>query len=536
MLSSTTKRSILPFSEVKIGELEVESAAIFVFAEFSRNRGGGLISRQPQEKLVCLSKAGYPLWLFPKNNQAYLFNGLNSSASNVSYLEIPSAIKFAESLEENGRPREKYIHFLIANANYFQPNFIKKFVFNGLITDATFRNEFSIYRKENPEQAISTLAFLTPTLLENDISSSLTEFTVLQSHIREENERLRECLRLVQKTTSEYMTEIDYEASAATEETNAKIKAQEQIVTPQIIQLNKEYSRRIKSTSDSIDQELENLQKLKDKTERFIAKNIDETKGFQHEAKTQAAKGHEIFEKRWKEKIKKAQKELDGLKKEQKNIETSIKKLDDQKSKSISYLKFELDREIKLARQPILALEQARDSKLQSYKQETQKLLSQEKPVTESIDKAISLREDASGSFDSLSSLEPSLKAPMLFYVSFYVACYEAGLSRRYVTISPSNIGSVDFSVKIRSTLGIPKTQSLLVPRYKAISALIQTIPDYAKENTVFEKQLWDATQKANLLKTSNFLENAKNGLISLNHKGWLGERELQELSGQLVT
>ena len=59
--------------------------------------------------------------------------------------------------------------------------------------------------------------------------------------MREEAERLPECIRLINKTTSQYITEIDYEAEAVKEETDAKIRAQEELVNPQIAKLNKEY-------------------------------------------------------------------------------------------------------------------------------------------------------------------------------------------------------------------------------------------------------------------------------------------------------
>ena len=75
----------------------------------------------------------------------------------------------------------------------------------------------------------------------------------------------------MKKTTSQYVTEIDYEAVAAKEEADAKIKAQQEFINPQIAKLNKEYSRKIKDLTESFDKELESLQKLKAKTEKFIA-------------------------------------------------------------------------------------------------------------------------------------------------------------------------------------------------------------------------------------------------------------------------
>jgi len=80
MLTSVAKRYVLLFSE-KTSMPEAESAAVFAIAEFERSKGGGLIARQPPERLAFLSKVGYPLWLYPKNNQTFLFDGLGKAGA-----------------------------------------------------------------------------------------------------------------------------------------------------------------------------------------------------------------------------------------------------------------------------------------------------------------------------------------------------------------------------------------------------------------------------------------------------------------------
>ncbi len=80
MLNSAPRRFILPFSNSKTSSTEVEAASVFAFAEFKRSKGGGFIARQPEEKLVCLSKVGYPLWLVPKNDLIFVFDGFNDSS------------------------------------------------------------------------------------------------------------------------------------------------------------------------------------------------------------------------------------------------------------------------------------------------------------------------------------------------------------------------------------------------------------------------------------------------------------------------
>ncbi len=536
MLTSTTKRYLLPFLEQKSREQTAEAAAVYAVAELQRSRGGGLLARQPQETLAFIAKVGYPFWLFPKNNAALVFDGLSDSIYNVPYPEAPSAAAFMEGLETNQRPRENYFAFLSDHNSYFQqPPKEKQFRLPGLIASAEFKGEFGVYRREATELS-APVPLLLPILEEPAISSALTELEKLQSSLKVDAEKLSECQRLVKKTTSQYITELDYEAAAATEEADAKIKAQEELVNPQIAKLNKEYSRQIRDTAESFDKELESLHKLRGKTERLIESGETKIRQYEHEAKVQGKQGHEIYEKRWKEKIKLAQKELSGLKKELKNIDKNTKKVAKQKSQDVSSLNFELDREIKLARQPLVELEAVREAKMFAFKRESNRLLMLEKPIVEGIEKNFRLRENVNSGFEGLGISDPQLKTPALVYVSFYVVCYEAGLARRYLCIPPSKVSSVDFSAKLKSALGMSKTKDLLAPRFKTLASVISRVEEFTRQNSVFESQLWSLGDKNNLLKNSVFLASVKSGLVYLQNAGWLSERETAELNRQVVT
>ena len=285
---------------------------------------------------------------------------------------------------------------------------------------------------------------------------------------------------------------------------------------------------------ENFDKELENLQKIKAKTLKTIRTNEGKIRLYQREAKDQAEKKHKIYEKRWKDKIKEAQKELGALKKELKITEDNFKKISKQKVQETAELNFGLDAEIKFARQPLRELEAVRDSKTLSFKQETERLLKQEKPVIENISKSIKLREEIKASFEGLSISDQGIKVPALYYVPFYMACYEMGYSRRYLMFPPSTVNDVDFSSKLKSAFGMSKTRNLLIPRFKAITALIYKFQVFAKQNDVFESQLYSLAQKNNLLGNAGFRENVEKGLVFLNREGWLSAKEQQALSSQL--
>ena len=533
MLASVTQRFLLTFSTQKSLAPEVEDAAVFAVAEINRNKRDRLIARQSGEKLISLSKVGYPLWLFPRKEVIFVFDGFSDSYYGVSYAEAPSAKVFRENLEASLRPKEKYMAFLSDHINYFnQPTKIKQFMLRGLITDPNFKKEFNNYRKETEKAAEQTTeAFLLPTLEETTISSILTEFDNLQSFLKEDAEMLHECIKLVNKMTNQYLTELDYEATAVKEETEAKIRAQEELVIPKIAKLNKEYTNKIKKLNASFDKEIQSHQKLKTKTQRFIEDNERKIKLYQSEAKVQATKMHVIYEKRLKIKVKHTKKEQNGLKKELKNIKENLMKLDNQKIQEISKLNFDLDAEIKLTRQPLLELQASLEVKMLDFKKEKDKLLKQEKAVIEGLNKSSKLREATKFNFEILSIGNQGLKSQALFYIPFYLACYESNITKRYLVIPPSTISGVDFSTKFKGIFGISKIKNLLVPRFKTFTALIKNVQELAKQNSVFASQLDALSQRSNLLNNCLFLERVEKGLVYLKDEGWLSDKETQLLS-----
>lgn len=494
-----------------------------------------MLSRQPQERLRFIAKVGYPLWVIPRNGSALVFDGLDLHGYTVSYGEAASAAFFMSNLQTYQAPRETYLAFLCDHSSYFQqPPKTKQFTFRGLIGDPAFLGEFSIYRKEATELSPNA-ALLLPILEEQTITSTLTELDKLLAFHAEDEAKLQDCLKQVKKTTGQYITEIEYEASAAKEEADAKIKAQQEFINPQIAKLQKEYNRKIRETTASFDEELEDNQKLETKTEKFIASAESELREYEKNAKAAGKKGHEIFEKRWKEKIKQAERELSGLRKELKNLENNANKLAKQKAAALSSLTLEHDAEIKLAREPIVQLETARDEKIFAYKQESNRLSACEKPIVEGIDRSMRLREDLMGGFDGLGIGDPQLKASVLVYVSFYVACYESGLARRYLFMSPSGLGYFDLSAKLKGAFGGTKISGLLVPRYQSVEALISKAQTLAQTNSAFEGQLWSLGEKNNLMRNSGFRESARAGLPALRQLGWLSEREVAELGSRLT-
>jgi hypothetical protein len=541
MINSPVKRFILPFSSEKSSELltsEVEAAAVYSLSEFERMKGGGLILKQPEEKLNFIAEMGYPLWLVSNNLIAYIFDGLNNLSFSFPYVELPDAKSFIETLEANSKTREDYMAFLSDNSSYFlQPAREKKFSTRSLIVDLDFKTEFDVYRKEATEVMgqITKIAPLTPNLQETTISTLIAEINRLQLSLEANADGLPECLRRLNKTTSQYITELNYAAEAVKDEADARIKAQEELINPQIVKLNSDYKRQITKVTVNFDEEINKLEKLKTKTLKFIDSEEKKLKQYERAAKKQAEKNHLIYEKGWKLKSKKAKKELGELRIELKRIENNIKRLDKQRNEKISTLRLELQTEVKLARQPLLDFETARDAKMLIFKRETEKLVNLEKPLVEGLNDAVKSAEQANDAFQMLGIRNLLLKGPALFYVPFYVTCFQAGSANRYLFLAPSTTFSVSFAAKLKGAMGISKVREIFTPRFKAIAVLIDKVQVLAKQDSLLDQQINDLGVRNNLLKNELARVNIIKGLVYLKDAGWLSQREYQALTNSLA-
>jgi hypothetical protein len=526
------KEYVLPFQ--KDSAKEVEAAAIYALVELERGKGSGLIVKQEEEQLLFLSRLSYPLWLFTNNDLTFIWDGLNFSSFTVVYTEVPSSKLLMKNLESSNKLLEDYLTFLSNYGDYFRrplPN--KQFTINGLIADNDFRNDFEAYSKEAVEASDITAPnffSIASSLDLKAIEKVMAEFNSMQSTLKEEAENLPECIKLITKTTSQFKTEIEYQSMAAKEEIEAKIKAQAKFVNPQIITTNKQYNQKIKNVTRSFEKNIEQLQKQLARTRRAISKSQKKIINYELQAEAQEKLRHLIYEKRSREKIKRTESELSGLKKEFKVIENNIEKLSKEKVQAIYRLKFDLETEIKHSRQPIVDLEAARDTQIIFFRQKILKMLDLETLVVEGLNRNLRCWDSVQEKFANL-GIKEKFDHPVLFFVPFYYACFTSNEKKRNLIVPPSSICYAALSTKLKGAFGLSKIKNILNPRFKSISTFIRNLQKLTNQNVEFENQLFRLGEENNLLRNSFFQTNVEEGLTYLKQASWLSDKEYQSLS-----
>jgi hypothetical protein len=134
-----------------------------------------------------------------------------------------------------------------------------------------------------------------------------------------------------------------------------------------------------------------------------------------------------------------------------------------------------------------------------------------------------------------LGIIDQQLKSSALFYVPFYVICYQSGLSKRSIFLPPSTTSAIGFAAKLKGAFGRSKIKELFTPRFKSISMLISRVQVLAKQDSFLDSQIKGLGEKNNLLNTLLTRGNIAEGLVYLRTEGWLSDKEYQLVSNSLA-
>jgi uncharacterized protein YukE len=543
-IGSAFAQFLLPFSALSENRKEpfpdkAEAATVFTLAELERAKGSGILSRRPEEKIVFIAKIGYPLWLFPWSETTLIFDGLNRANYTLRYAVTPDVNPFMENFKRSSKTRETHLAFLSDHLNYFQAAVTEKAVLvNGLISYPEFLSEFEVYRKEATatEDEPANVGLLSPIIEESTIVAILREFENLHSSFKKDIEGLYQCIKLVNKATNHYTQMLRNKTQVLKEEFSVKINAQEELVAPKVNHIKYAYDQQIINSTKSFERKRLPVQKRKMKLEKSRKQALGKIENCKLEAKTCAEKNNSVGEQKWKEKSNKMKKELSEIEDQLKKTEKALRDLEERKSLEIFNLRSELEAKSKKAHQPLLDLESSRDAQVLLCNQEIDKLEQQTKMILEQLGRTVKLREASIENFAKLGvKKESELRDLVLYYVPFYVICYQVESKKRYLILPPSKAKPIGLSTKLKSALGRAKIKQLLVPRFEIITSLMDTILVLAHQNAVFETEMREECERTNILNKESMRESIREGLEYIRNEGWISEKENQALNQKIA-
>jgi len=542
LLSQKTSKLILPFSVLAENRTEpfmdeMEKASLYCFVELERQKGGGFILKKPEEEIAFLTKFSYPIWLVPWNRLNLIFDGLKTKNHPLNYRDIPEAKPFLENMQRSSRAMETYMAFLSDHLSYFQVlSEEKTMMVEALISEQAFLSEFDQYLSEakEAEAASPKMVFLPSLIDETAIMATVQELEKLKSDFKTDLALLHESMKQLSRTTRNFVKAIRGEIRAIKEEFGEKIKKQEEVVAPKLKRINEEYDAQIVKLTKKFEAQLLPLQKEQVKLEKLKEQAIKKIERCNIEAKTCAANNDVVGERKWKEKANETKKELSEVEKQIEAVQERIKAVEESKSLETFKLRSEWEARIKEAKRDLLELESSRDAKIQIHEEEIERLEGLTDNIIQQINNVVKLREADLINIDKL-GIQQKYKTANLVYIPFYLACYQFETKKRYVVFPPSVANSMSFIAKLKGALGKAKVKQLLVPRFKAVTSLLEGLLALIERDAAFAREIYEAGDKANLLKGASAREEIKNGLEKLKGEGWLSEKEYANFSQKLA-
>ena len=183
-----------------------ELAAVFALSELDRAKAGGLFLKQPEEKIVFISKIGYPLWLICWSKNILVFDGLNRETYTLPHFALADVKIFMDDLRGCIKTRESYVAFLKDHLNYFiDIQTIKELTIQGLMGTPEFLNAFKSLQQEatrgKAEISHGHMAPLKPIIDDSSISSEVQQIEDLHIFVQNDIGSLNKSLKLLNKAT-----------------------------------------------------------------------------------------------------------------------------------------------------------------------------------------------------------------------------------------------------------------------------------------------------------------------------------------------
>ena len=512
---------------------DMEMAAILYLAESNREKGEGHILKKPDEKLVFIAKAAYPIWLVPWTKGILVFDGLGATTHALSYDTLPDINTFNKDITQNARTSETYSTALSRNSHYFE-NFTAKEekTIENLIATPDFIQDFSIYlsKAESTKKPLITRAILSSIIEQTEISTSIEEISGLMTKINEDIESIDTSMKLLNKTTLEKTRTMREEIKGIRKELGKQIAKVKPRVRRKTRQIQEKYSKKITRASRGFERRLQLLNKNRvkhEKMQRHLIVEINRCEAKIASCRRRKKKRNEAL---WASRLKRVRKKLSPLARNIRNIDENISKLETVKASRISQQRLECDASREKAAAILRELEASREAQVRMKRQEITSLDQATAQIISQMKEMAKSKKAALNEIDKV-NMSTRKRACALVYLPFYLARYEKEGKQRYLIYPPSIVGDMGILTKMKGALGAARMKAFLQPRSKAIATFLNQLVPLLQQDPMLEKEVTEAGIQESVLRIKELRMGIKRGLEELENEQWISRNELRDFS-----
>jgi hypothetical protein len=533
---------LLPFSEkaedrVKRLSKDAEDAAMCYLAEISRNKGG-IIRKKPPEEIVFVAEVCYPIWLVPWRKVTLLFDGLGLRKHTIPFGILPDINVFLDEIKANAWKPEAFLDFLSHNINYFDSVTGKgEKVMNGLIADPSFLNDFKPYLSQarRVKGEIGGKVVLAPFIDKDAAKLSAAGLSELEKSLKKDLEKLGRIVKMIIRITDKHIkriVQINEKAKRKAENEIARFRSQAFKKTERT---RKKYDKQIFKVQNQTKRKLEQLRKAREEIEAHRTQLAEYAKNCESEMSGSQERKDETGGEHWKEELQKCRTELSEAEKKLSEVNISIKQVEQSRDIKVSRLEAEFDAKSKAIITGQKRIEDARNARLATGEEAIKALKDTSSAFIAKTEALADLRRSAIADLNK-TGLPTTRRVYTIAYMPFYLACYEQEFKRRYELFPPSFVHGLRGVTKIKGVFKTSRITVLMEARSESITKFLNKFLQLAKQSPVFEEKLVKAGSKANTLGTKEAREDMVNGMKHLMKEGWLSESEYQAFIEQVLT
>ena len=531
-------RFILPFATLAANRLKdftknMELAAILYLAESSREKGESHILKKPDEKLVFITEACYPIWLIPYSGATLAFDGLGMTSHSLSYDAIPDIKIFNKTIAENKKTTEAYTATLAKNTDYFKDFKGKEEkTIEGLITTPDFIKDFMTYLRQMNKfkKPFTTKAVLTHTIDDYEIQASIEQLSNLRKRTNKDIENLDASMKLLNKTTEERIKAIREEIRKTQEKHDKQIEKIKARVTRKTSQIQNKYRLKIIRTSKRFKKRLQRLHKNQVTLQNTLRHLRTEAKRCETRIQSSRRRKNKQTETQWILKLKRIKKKLPTLHKEIEDTNKRIQIVETAEQHELTQQETEYDTHIEAANKILRDLQASKEAEITMKRQEITTLENTTSLITNQMHEIAKTKKVTLEEFDTI-TMARRKQACALVYMPFYLARYETENKKRYATYPPSIVSDMGILTRMKGALGAAKMKALLQSRSKAITTFLNQFVTLIEKRPMLEKEITEAGIQDSILLTKKLRMGVKKGLEELEKENWISKNELETLS-----
>ena len=529
---------VLPFATPAANRLKdftktMEMAAIVYLADSGRRKGESHILKKPDEKLVFVAEAGYPLWLVPYHTATLLFDGLGLACHTFSYNVVPDIDLFINDIQESQKTTETYIAALVRNADYFESfTSSDEESMDALITAPDLLEDLTAYFSQmmEPQTAGPASTFLTPTIGDREIRASIGQLLDLKKRTDEDIEHLDAAMKILTTATKVRVRALREEIRTIRELHDRQLAKIKLRVTREIAQIRNACNRELARTTKESKKKLQRLRKSQiqlRKTLRHL-----KTEATRCETRIRSGRRPRKHQKdtRWTLTLKRIRRKLPTLEKELKETAKKMQKTDAAQSLAVAQQKAECDSHIDAVNKTLQDLHASKAADFAVKRQEIATIEDTTSHITTQMLEMVLVKRTFREELDTVAVLGRR-QTSVLVHVPFYLVRYDAGDRRRYAVYAPSIVGDLGTVTRMKGALGVARMKALLRPRSKALTAFLNQVISLLERNPMLEKEVTEAGIQRSLLLTRQLRVNVRKGLQELETEEWISPDELQNVS-----